>query len=68
NFISIDNFLAEIFGTLSLSAFTANSMLASSLAAPSWLFKDWCKTANVNVFGINFVLTCGGFRNAPHID
>lgn len=66
--VDIDNFLAEMFATLSLSAFRSNSMLAVSLSAPSWSFTKWHESSNGQVFGTNMVLTCDGFRNSLHTD
>lgn len=64
----IDNFLAECFAKLSLSAFESNTMIAAKLLAPNWSSIHWHLTNNAQVFGTNFIVTCGGFRNAPHRD
>ena len=66
--VNVNNFLAGIFASLSLSAFHSNSMLAKSLSAPSWSWTQWDGSPNSQVFGTNCVLTCDGFRNASHID
>ena len=64
----INDFLANIFASLSLSAFKSNTMLASPLSASSWSFKNCSQTINGQVFGSNLVLTCDGFRNVGHED
>lgn len=64
----IDEFLANIFASLSLSAFQSNAILASLISAPSWSYQNWSQPGNGQVFASNLALTCGGFRNAPHED
>ena len=64
----IDEFLADIFSSLSLSAFQSNALLAASISAPSWSFKKWSQSPTSPVFSSNLVLTRGGFRNAIHED
>ena len=66
--VYINNFLAKIFGTLSLSAFQSNSMVAASISAPPFSSPQWHESPNGQVFGTNCVLTCDGFRNTMHKD
>ena len=66
--VYINNFLAEIFATLSLSAFQSNSMVAASISAPAFSSPQWHESPNGQVFGTNCVLTCDGFRNTMHKD
>ncbi len=67
-FIYVNNFLTDIFATLSLSAFTSNSMLAASLSTPSWSSTQCDGSQNSLIFGTNCVLACDGFRNTKHTD
>ena len=66
--VYINKFLAEIFATLSLSAFQSNSMVAASISAPPFSSLQWHESPNGQVFGTNCVLTCDGFSNIMHTD
>ena len=60
--------MADLFASLSLSAFQSNALLASRISAPSWSVKQWTQPQDSPVFSSNLVLTRGGFRNGGHED